>query len=89
MKFLRYTAILILSFLIGTTIGEILRLLVPDRYQYLSCLTQPAVYGFEPVELMLRVINIKIGLKFVVNVFSWLGIFISAIILSLKEVFQK
>ncbi|MCM8764094.1 MAG: DUF4321 domain-containing protein [Candidatus Omnitrophica bacterium] len=86
MKLVRYTTIMVLGFLIGSTVGEILYLLLPENSSTLATLAKSCASGFSPVTLNLRVINISLGIEILVNGLSWIGLFISAIVLLVREI---
>jgi len=89
MRFVEYIAILILSFFIGTTAGEILALVIPERFWAAGILAKTISLGFEPCNFNLQVMNITIGINILINIFSWIGLFISATALFIKEVSGK
>ncbi|MGC8805065.1 MAG: hypothetical protein ACP5QD_03945 [Candidatus Ratteibacteria bacterium] len=80
-----YFLILLLSFLIGTTIGEILSILLPETFTNLPFFAPSTVWGFDTLNLNLRVINVNIGIKILTNTFSWLGLLTSTTILLVRE----
>ncbi|HOL49861.1 MAG TPA: hypothetical protein PK165_01475 [bacterium] len=82
---MRYFLILFLSFLIGTTVGEILTLLLPESFTNLPFFAPGVVSGFDTVSLNLKVINVNVGIKILTNNFSWIGLLISTTVLLIKE----
>ncbi|MCM8764408.1 MAG: hypothetical protein NC830_03470 [Candidatus Omnitrophica bacterium] len=89
MKTIRYATIMILGFLIGTTIGEIICLLLPENFSGPSAFAKSFMSGFAPFNLNLRVINISLGIEILVNGLSWIGLFISATVLLVREIARK
>lgn len=77
---------MILGFLIGTTVGEILCLLLPENFSTLSAFAKSFMSGFAPFNLNLRVIDIYFGIEILVNSFSWIGLLISATVLLVREI---
>lgn len=86
MKFAIYSTVLILGFLIGTTAGEILYLLLPENLSVLVQLAKSCTNGFAPQMFSLKVINITFGIQVLVNTFSWIGLFISATVLLIRDI---
>ncbi len=89
MKFLKYTVILVLGFLIGTTAGEIMRLLLPEHFSTMALFTSNWTHGFSNLHYNLRIININLDIEILVNTFSWLGLIVSAMALLIREVRTK
>ncbi|MCX7705075.1 MAG: hypothetical protein N2115_02300 [bacterium] len=89
MKPIRYGVILFLSFLIGTTMGEILRLLLPEKFSTMAIFTNGWMTVFPDLHLNLRVINFQIGLGLLINTFSWIGLLLSTFFLLIQEIFTK
>ncbi|HOK80000.1 MAG TPA: hypothetical protein PK303_04920 [bacterium] len=85
MKLMTYFLILLLGFLIGTTIGEILSLLLPENLTNLPFFAPGILSGFDTLNLNLKVINVNIGIRILSNTFSWLGLLISTTILLVRE----
>jgi hypothetical protein len=72
--------ILIFGALIGTTVGEVIGLILPDgviRDFFIESIER----GFEPYPLKLDIINITLGLTIKLNIVSVLGIALAAYIL--------
>jgi hypothetical protein len=89
MKISTLILFLILGFLIGSTIGEIVRILVPEAAQS-SFLFEPSLYpGFQPAVLNLDVIKITLGLYAKVNFFSFAMTGLTALVLLICELSGK
>ncbi len=89
MKLLETSTILVLSFLIGSCTGEILKLTLPQNILNHWVFNGNAVIGFPAYQLNLKVINISFGLKVVVNNLSLIGILIAAVILLSRIILVK
>ncbi|HON06056.1 MAG TPA: hypothetical protein PLB98_06765 [bacterium] len=89
MKYFVYILILVLGFLIGSTCGEILRLLLPIRYAGFQIFTQGYLAGFAPVDIELKIAHIDFGIKVLVNFFSWVGLFVASLSVLIKELTSK
>ncbi len=64
-------------------------LLLPARYLNLSVFEKGFLAGFAPVAIELKVVHIDIGLKFLINFFSWIGLLISSSYALIKELTAK
>jgi len=85
MKFLYIILIIFLSAMIGTVIGEILLLLIPQNtiyYNFLSNHLTP-VWNINSFDLI--IFNISFTIKFNINSFTLLGLIIGSIF-SLRKV---
>ncbi|MFA5646068.1 MAG: DUF4321 domain-containing protein [Candidatus Ratteibacteria bacterium] len=73
--------ILLLSFLCGSALGEILQILLPDIARSYPPLAFTASWSFAPIAVNLAVCSFTFGASITVNTLSFLGAGISAIIL--------
>lgn len=89
MRYFTYVVILLLGFLIGSTCGEIIELLMPARYLNLPIFGKSFLTGFAPAAIELKVVHIDFGMRFLVNFFSWIGLLIASSYSLIKELTIK
>jgi hypothetical protein len=89
MKLINAIIIMVLGFLTGSVVGEILGLILPEKYLQIPLFARGVMTGFNPVNLNLKVIEIVIGIKLLTNTFSWIGLFIASTALVIKEIAGK
>jgi len=89
MKLINAIIIMVLGFLTGSVVGEILGLILPEKYSQIPLFARGVTTGFNPVNLNLKVIEIVIGIKLLTNTFSWIGLFIASTALVIKEIARK
>lgn len=72
--------VLFLGAIIGSTLGELIALLLPEGVVKQFFL-RSATIGFDPVSMNLGIISFTFGFKFVLNVIGIVGIAFSAYLL--------
>ncbi|MCM8758292.1 MAG: hypothetical protein NC906_00760 [Candidatus Omnitrophica bacterium] len=89
MKISTWIIILVLGFLIGTTIGEILRLVLPEKFLNAAVFKNYWTTGFSNLYIDAKIMSVRFSIKILITAFSWIGLFFSALVLLLKETFNK
>lgn len=85
MRFFYIVLVIFLCAMIGTCIGEILLLLIPQNTIYHNILSNSINPLWELKELDLIIFNISLKIKFNINPFTLLGLIIGSIF-SLRKV---
>jgi len=87
MKIINYLLIIFFSVLIGSIIGEIILLFVPDNSFWHYLLSQYVFPGFLPKTWDINVLKISFGIFIKINIISIVAFFLSSIILLLREIY--
>lgn len=85
MKIIKYIFIVCVFLLIGSVIGELVMLLVPQDTTWYQLLSQYSYPGFAPVDMDFDVIKLTLGVFIKINIVSLTSVVLSSLILLFKE----